>query len=206
MRRLRGSIEENMKKSQKDYWSKGTTITAEYLINWIRENQTICWPERHRLPEWFYPKVAEAIAPTVHDITTRYHREGDGRPCTEEENRGAVARNITLRIFKIWLRIRLGTLACRRCGGKILGENFVFDWRGSGPYNVWHSECYVLQQTDPQPLYVPPVRKRTEAEQYKIDLDERKDMVRAERHRRQRAADLQRQDASGSLPTRHEDR
>ncbi len=194
-----------MKRSRKDYWSEGIAITPEYLITWIRENQTFFWPERNPLPEWFYSKVAEVIAPTVHDITTRYHREGDGRPYTEEENRGAVARNITLRIFKIWWRIRLGTLACRRCGGKILGENFVFDWRGSGPYNVWHSECFALQQTDPQPLYVPPVRKRTEAEQYKMDLDERKDLVRAERHRRQRAADLQRGDSSGSLRTHHED-
>jgi hypothetical protein len=195
-----------MKKSQKDYWSDGTTVTADFLITWIRENQSICWPERHPLPEWFYPKVAEIIAPTVHDITTRYYREGDCRPYTEEENRKAVAREITLRIFKIWWRIRLGTLTCRRCGGKILGENFVFDWRGSGPYNVWHSECYALQQTDPQPFYAPPTRKRTEAEQYKMDLDKRKDLVRAERNRRQRAAELQRGDTARSLPTLDEDR
>lgn len=191
-----------MNTRQKDYWSDGTMLTVEYLIDWIRENQSICWPGRYPLPEWFYPKVAEVIAPTVHDITTRYR--GDGRPYTEEENRGAVAREITLRIFKIWGRLRLGTLACRRCGGKILGENFVFDWRGSGPYNVWHSDCYAQQQVDPQPFYAPPARKRTDAEQYRMDLDERKEMVQVER-RRQRA-DLQRRDASRSLPPHLEDR
>lgn len=191
-----------MNTRQKDYWSDGTTLTVEYLIDWIRENQSICWPGRYPLPKWFYPKVAEVIAPTVHDITTRCR--GDGRPYTEEENRGAVARNITLRIFKIWGRFRLGTLACRRCGGKILGENFVFDWRGSGPYNVWHSDCYAQQQVDPQPFYAPPARKRTDAEQYRMDLDERKEMVQVER-RRQRA-DLQRRDASRSLPPHLEDR
>ena len=82
----------------------------------------------------------------------------------------------------------------------------MFDWRGSGPYNVWHSECYALQQTDPQPFYAHPTRRRTEAEQYRLDLDERKDMVRAERHRRQRAAEMQRRDASGSRTMHHEDR
>lgn len=192
-------------RNQKDYWSDGTTITAEYLITWIRENQSIDWPERYPMPEWFYPMVAEAIAPTVHDITMRFHRKDGGRLYTEEENRRAVARNITLRIFKIWGRIRLGTLVCRRCGGKIIGDDFLFDWQGSGPYNVWHSGCYALQQTDPQPFYVHPKRKRTEAEQYKMDLEERKDMLQAERHRRQRAAALQRRDISRSLPEHRED-
>ena len=191
---------ETMRRYRKDYWSEGTTITAEYLIDWIGENQSTCWPERYPMPEWFYPLVAESIAPTVHDITTRYHREGDCRPFIEEENRRAVARSIALRIFKIWGRIRLGTLVCRRCGGKILGEDFVFDWRGSGPYNIWHSECYALQQADPQPYYVQPTRKRTDAEQYRMDLEERKDMIRAERHRRQEAADVRGRDASGPAP------
>jgi hypothetical protein len=176
------------KRNQKDYLSEGTTITAEYLITWIGEHQSICWPERNPLPEWFYPKIAETIAPTVRDITTRFHSGDEGRPFTEEENRGAVARNITLRIFKIWGRIRLGTLVCRRCGGKIMGENFFFDWNGSGPYRIWHTECYEQQQIDPQPAYAPPARNRTEAEQYRIDLDERRAMVQAERLRRERSA------------------
>ncbi len=177
-----------METRRKDYLSDGTTITAPYLIAWIRANQSTCWPERNPLPEWFYPLVAEAIAPTVHDITVRFHRDGDGRPFTEEENREAVARSVTLRMFKIWGRIRLGTLVCRRCGGKILGEDFLFDWRGSGPYNIWHSDCYTLHKTDPQPFYTLPSRRWTDAERYKKDLEERRDMVQAERHRRQRAA------------------
>lgn len=189
---------------RKDYWSDGTTLAAEYLVDWIGENQSLCWPGRSPLPDWFYPKVAAVLAPTVHDITTRCR--GDGRPCTEEENRAAVARYVTLRIFKIWGRIRLGTLACRRCGGKILGAEFVFDWRGSGPYNVWHSDCYALQQVDPQPFYSPPSLKRTGPEQYRIDLDERMERVRAERRRRQRAVELQGWGASGSRPPHHKDR
>ena len=186
----------------KDYWSDRTTVTAEYVIDWIREHQTTCWPERSPMPEWFYPQIATILAPTVHDITTRHHRGDDGQPYTEEETRDAVARSIALRIFKIWGRIRLGTFVCRRCGGKILGEAFVFDWRGSGPYNIWHSECYALQQVDPQPFYTSPPKKRTEAEQYRIDLNERKDMIQAERHRQQGTPDLQRQNASRSLRER----
>lgn len=193
-----------MNRRRKDCWSDGTTLAAEYLIDWIRENQLICWPGRYPLPEWFYPQVAKVLAPTVHDITTRCR--GDGRPCTEEENREAVARSVTLRIFRIWGRIRLGTLACRRCGGKILGADFVFDWRGSGPYNVWHSDCYALQQVDPQPFYTPPSPKRTGPEQYRIDLEDRMERVRAERRRRQRAGALQGRGSSRSLPPHHEDR
>jgi hypothetical protein len=170
---------------RKDYWSDGTTITAEYLIDWIRENQPVCWPGRNPMPAWFYPKVAAALAPTIHDITRRCHP--DGHPFTDEENRAAVARSCALRIFRIWGRIRLGDLACRRCGGKILGEDFVFDWEGTGPYNVWHSDCYALQQTDPQPLCLRPPRERDEAEKYRRELDERKEMVRAERQRRRMA-------------------
>ena len=188
---------------RKDCWSDGTTLTAEYLIDWIRENQSICWPGRSSLPEWFYPEVAAAIAPTVYDITTRCRE--DGRPFTGQENQEAVARSVTLRIFRIWGRIRLGTLACRRCGGKILGAEFVFDWRGSGPYNLWHSDCYALQQVDPQPFYATPPRRRTDAEQYRMDLDERREMIQAERRRRQRAGALPgRDDSRGYPPFREE--
>ncbi|NLX50024.1 MAG: hypothetical protein GXY82_09205 [Methanospirillum sp.] len=193
-----------MKTDRKDCWSDGTPITAEFLIDWIAANQSICWPERYPLPAWFYSNVAEVIAPTVLDITARYH--DDGRPYTEEENREAVARKTTLRLFRIWGRIRLGTLACRRCGGKILGADFVFDWKGSGPYNLWHSACFALQQIDPLPLYTPPSRKRTEAEQFRIDLDERKGMIQAERRRRRPAGDLGRRDAARIPPGYREDR
>jgi hypothetical protein len=179
---------------RKDYWSDGTTISASYLIDWIRENQSACWPERTPMPPWFYPRVAEAIAPTVRDITTRYHPEIDGRPFTAEENREAVARSTTLRILRIWRRIRLGDLVCRRCGGKILGEDLLFDWSGSGPYNVWHSVCFGQQQTDPRPLHLRAPRKRDAAQEYRRELEERKELVRAERH----AARLRRRKAPAS--------
>jgi hypothetical protein len=192
-----------VKKSQKDYWSEGTTITAEYLIDWIRENQSVYWPEKNPMPAWFYPRVAAAIAPTVRDITTRYHRDDEDRPFTDEENRSAVARSATLRIFRIWGRIRLGDFVCRRCGGKILGEDFIFDWSGSGPYNIWHGSCYALQKTDPQPLYLHPQR-RSRADHYARELEERREMVGAERRCQRRAAELRRRDRA-SHPCAHDE-
>jgi hypothetical protein len=182
-----------MTRSQKDYWSDGTTITAGELVAWIRDSQSVCRPGWTPMPAWFYPKVAEIVAPTVRDVTIRRHRNDDDRPFTAEETREAVARSAALRIFRIWRRVRLGDLACRRCGGTILGEDFVFEQRGAGPYDIWHSECHALQQTDPQPVCLRAPRARQGEEEYRRELQERNEMIRAERHHRRKAAELRRQ-------------
>lgn len=188
-----------MDEGREESSSGETGITDEYLVDWIDRNQSTRRPERPMMPRWFYPKVARVIAPTVRVVVDRRRRKGDGGPVPVEEGRDAVAREVMLRIARIWGRVRAGTLVCRRCGGEILGEDFVFDWKGVGPYNIWHTACYARHQVDPQPFYTPPRRGISEADQYRMDLEERRDMVRAERRRRDMAAGTVRAGTAGRV-------